>query len=129
MLILFQLFRYCAYKYVTIIDFSSTNGLGTYGKKNSKMRSFKVSVDAGKAEFFIELLDNLGFVSYEEDPSIRIKKNQKRLSADTDKRNTTGSSRRKTKPEDDFDSLEHRKKSLEDIRKAMINIDKLRNSK
>ncbi len=95
--------------------------------KNRIMRSFKVSVDAKKAEFFKELLDNLGFVSYEEDSSISVTKKSKNAAGDTDKDNSVSSSKRKSKKENEFDSIENRRKSLEDIRKAMMNIDKLRN--
>jgi len=93
------------------------------------MRSFKVSVDAKKAEFFKELLDSLDFVSYEEDSSFSLTKSERKERSHSSGRDAISSSKRKNKKESELDSIESRRKSLEDIRKAMMNIDKLRNSR
>ncbi|MCW3787067.1 hypothetical protein [Plebeiibacterium sediminum] len=93
------------------------------------MRSFKVSVDNKKVAFFKELLDNLDFVSYQEDTSKDLSHTlSDRNDVNKKEEGGEGLSKRKQKLSDDFNSIESRKKSLEDIRKAMMNIDKLRDS-
>ncbi len=93
------------------------------------MRSFKVSVDNKKVAFFKELMDSLDFVTCQEDTSVESSRSLSDKSDEDHKENETeNNSKRKPKLSNDFDSIESRKKSLEDIRKAMMNIDKLRDS-
>ena len=93
------------------------------------MRSFKVSVDNKKVAFFKELMDSLDFVTYQEDTSVESSRSlSDKSDVDHKENETENNSKRKPKLSNDFDSIESRKKSLEDIRKAMMNIDKLRDS-
>ncbi len=93
------------------------------------MRSFKVSVDNKKVAFFKELMDSLDFVTCQEDTSVESSRS---LSDKSDANRKGNESEnilyRKQKLSNDFASIENKKKSLEDIRKAMMNIDKLRDS-
>ncbi len=91
---------------------------------------FKVNVDAKKVAFFKELLNSLNFVTYEEE---RTKDSEDSISKDgeelkVNERSELSAAQRKQKKSNDLNSIENRKKSLEDIRKAMKNIDKLRDS-
>ncbi len=92
------------------------------------MRSFKVKVEASRADFFMELLDSLNFVSFEEDSSSKSK-SAKKAGSNVKDIEGKSSSNNKTKSEEEYDSMDSKRKSLEDIRKAMMNIDKLRNNR
>ena len=93
------------------------------------MRSFKVKVDADKADFFKELLDSLNFVSYSENSSGGRNKSKNKSGLDVKEKGTQASLKRNQNTEDEYDSMDSKRKSLEDIRKAMMNIDKLRNNR